>query len=158
MAEIGGCTTHQALLNETLTSDKPNPTTELYAIAKCALHTGLTGKVLQIGQQLLEINSNDGMAYYYSGQALIQLGKLAEAQESLTKATELCFDQPLPWLGLAKLHQQNGDQEQALATLQAAAQAIPDSSDIYLRLGEMHWNTPYTYKVSFRANQLALPP
>ena len=131
-------TLRQALLDEVLANDQSDPSGELYALSKCALQANLPEKAFQVGQQLLQHNPKDGLGQYYCGQALFQMGKLAEAQESLTKATEMSFNQPLPWLGLSALHQHKGDQEQAMATLQAATQAVPDSPEIYLRLGEMH--------------------
>ena len=151
-------TLHQALLEEALSNDKPDPRNELYALAKCALRAHQAEKAIQVCQQLLEINPEDGMAYYYQGQALSQTGKISEAYESLTKATQLSFDQPLPWLGLAQLHQSEGNQEQALATLQAAAQAVSDSPEIYLHLGEMHLvRSSFTQaeEALSQANQLA---
>lgn len=131
-------TLYQALLEEALSNNKPDPRSELYALVKCAVRAHQAEIAIQVSQQLLEINPDDGMAYYYRGQALSQLRRTSEAYESLTKATELSFDQPLPWLGLAQLHQSEGNQDEALATLQSATQAVSDSPEIYLHLGEMH--------------------
>jgi tetratricopeptide (TPR) repeat protein len=128
----------QTLLDEAYLSEKPDPKSELISLARCALQANQAEKATQAAKKLLEINPDDGLGYYYLGQALIQMGKMDEAHDILTKSTELCVDNPLPWLGLATFHQLNGESEQVLTTLQAAALAVPNNPDIYLRLGEVY--------------------
>ena len=128
----------QALLEAAQATQKPDLTRELYALANRSICAQKTEIAFQAIQHLLNNNPNDGIAYYYYGRAYHQQGKPSEALINLTKATELSYDQTLPWLGLAEFHISSGDEEHAIATLQAAIQAIPDSAQINCRLGEIH--------------------
>lgn len=131
-------TLRQALLDEALSSEKPDPTNEFYSLAKCALYADEAEKAELVSQHLLQINPNDGMAYYFRAQALSKSGRVSEAYECFNKAIELSFDIPLIWLGLAELHQSEGNQEEALAVLQSATQALPDNTEIYCQLGDLY--------------------
>ena len=113
-------------------------TSSLHALANCALHAEMPQQALQACQEALGIDAEDGMAHVFMGKALSLLMDHQAAQEHFTKATELAPHLPEPWLALAQSQKMAGFPQQGLDTLRLAAQALPNSPEVYLGLGEAY--------------------
>lgn len=107
-----------------------------YDLAACALPAGKPERTIQICEQLMTVDENDGFANAMLGEALAYQGKVAEALDHLNQATHIIPDHPSPWLALARVFQSRGEQAKALETLRAASQSAPDQPEILLALGE----------------------
>jgi tetratricopeptide (TPR) repeat protein len=72
--------------------------------AQIYLRTGKSEPALADAQSVLEANPDSAYGYYFKGTALTALNRLAEAEESLEKASELASEQDNPQLqGMARV-------------------------------------------------------
>jgi tetratricopeptide (TPR) repeat protein len=119
-------------------SQSPDSQDDLRAFACCAIHAGNPEQAISACQQLIQINSEDGIAHYYFGEALSSQGDLDRAIPYLVKATQLIYLNPLPWLALANAQNRLDLPDRALETLQTAVQTIPNEPKLFLSLGQLY--------------------
>ena len=132
---------------------------DLRALANCALSNGEPQLALEVCQQALQLDPEDGLATSISGRALLALGNTDLALEKLREATQLSPHHPTPWLNLTKGWQEIGDHEKATDTLRTATHAVPDSAEIYFALGqEYDRNKAFTQAVEAYENGARLDP
>lgn len=130
----------QAALEErkSLLGQIETPTSsDLRALASCALSAGEPEQAALACQQALQIDPHDGLAYGLLGDARLALGDMQAAFEHLQMATQLAPNQSAPWLTLARNYQQTGQEGQAMDVLRAASLAAPNAPEIQLALGEI---------------------
>jgi len=111
---------------------------DLRNLAACALYAGHGSQAAEIGQQLVEQDENDGLAWMILGQAQAAIGQGPDAVESLSRATQVSSQDPAPWLALSRYYQDAEQPAKALETLLAASLAAPDLPEIYQALGEAY--------------------
>lgn len=114
------------------------PPTDWHSLANCALNAGDLEQALEVSRLVLSKDGNDGVAHTLLGQAHAAREDYAEAVEHLERATHLLPNHAAPWLALASLYQQLGQNNKALDTLRAGAHAAPDLYEIQLALGESY--------------------
>ncbi|TLN18586.1 tetratricopeptide repeat protein, partial [bacterium] len=107
------------------------------ALANCAIQAGEAAMAIEVSDQILVSQPENGIAHTFKGQALLQLGQVDEAMGHLSRATLLCADLPRPWLALAEAQQKKGETQRALDTLRAAVLAVPDSSEVHFQLAKI---------------------
>ncbi len=106
-----------------------------YALAKCALATDQPGQAIEICKNVLEEDSQDGMAHLLLGQGIMALGNSEDGLKHLQKATQLAPNRPEPWIALAKAHKMAGNTKQEEKTLLTASRAAAEAPEIQLALG-----------------------
>jgi tetratricopeptide (TPR) repeat protein len=122
-----------------LTEELDPPSIEdLRALSECALNAGDARLCLQVCEQILEHEPQDGIALAWQGEALAAFGETEPALESLQQAIQIAPSLAIPWLSLAKFYQSNNQNQKALETLRAATYAAPDDALIHLKLGEAY--------------------
>jgi Tfp pilus assembly protein PilF len=77
------------LLESALAAD-PRSRTAYLALADVARKQGLPGKSIRLYRQALALDPNDRVALAGQGEALIDKGAVAKAQENLAKLAKLC--------------------------------------------------------------------
>lgn len=122
-------------LNEKLASTSID---DLHALSECAMNAGQPYMCLQVCQQILEQEPEDGIALAWLGEALAALGENESALENLHHAIQAAATQATPWLALSKFYKNAGQPQKALETLRAATYAAPDEALIHLALGEAY--------------------
>ncbi len=125
---------------------------DYHALANCALNSGQIERAQEASQSALAINPEDGLAYSQLGEALFQAGKVEESMSAFSQAVLLAPHLEYPWLVQARILEKMGQSQQSLETLKAASQALPDSSEIQLALGEklMEHQSPTQALEAFR--------
>lgn len=88
-AAAGQYETATDLLETALAADPRNRAAYL-ALADVARRQGLPGKSIRLYRQALALDPNDRVALAGQGEALIDKGAVAKAQENLAKLTKLC--------------------------------------------------------------------
>ena len=88
-AAAGQYDTATDLLESALAAD-PRSRAAYLALANVARHQGLPGKSIRLYRQALALDPNDRVALAGQGEALIDKGAVAKAQENLTKLAKLC--------------------------------------------------------------------
>lgn len=108
-------------------------------LANCALKTGNAQRALEVCEQYLAKNPNDGLANGLSGRALFCLGRLDDAEERLEMATLMHSEEISFWMDWAEIFQQNGKYERAAEILRSALIALPGRAVLLLALGRLDW-------------------
>jgi tetratricopeptide (TPR) repeat protein len=111
---------------------------DLQDLAACALRAGQAQRCIKVCQQLLELDSADGLALAILGEALASAGELEEGLEQLQKATQTAPHLSLPWIALARVRKNAGESAKAIETLRAACNAVPGNPEIFLALAEAY--------------------
>jgi tetratricopeptide (TPR) repeat protein len=106
------------------------------SLAYCSLKAGYPEKAINICQQSLLLNDEDGEIYAILGQAQATLGEDENALDNLHRATHLTPDQAAPWLALAQFHADLGRGHKAKEVLQSAILAAPELAELHLVLGQ----------------------
>jgi Tfp pilus assembly protein PilF len=88
-AAAGNYETATDLLESALAAD-PRSRTAYLALADVARKQGLPGKSIRLYRQALALDPNDRTALAGQGEALIDKGAVAKAQENLAKLAKLC--------------------------------------------------------------------
>ena len=88
-AAAGNYETATDLLESALAAD-PRSRTAYLALADVARKQGLPGKSIRLYRQALALDPNDRVALAGQGEALIDKGAVAKAQENLSKLAKLC--------------------------------------------------------------------
>ena len=129
-----------ALLERKSLNEKLDPPSieDLHALSECALNAGDVRLCLQVCEQILEQEPQDGIALAWQGEAQAALGEIEPALESLHQAIQVAPSLAIPWLSLAKVYQGASQPQKALETLRAATYAVPDDALIHLKLGEAY--------------------
>lgn len=104
-------------------------------LVNCAIGGKNYDLAVQICQQILEQDGEEGQAYTLLGLAQFGQGKIEEAHSNLSKATLLIPEDPKPWLELARLYNHTGEPQRGLETLRAALLNVPDSAELHLAMG-----------------------
>ncbi len=118
----------------------PDTLDDLHDMAYCAIKCGEYLAARIACNQALANNPEDGVAYELLGQLSQILGDLPLALEHFEKATQFAPHRPLSWITLAKEYRRAGQNEKAIQILRIASQAVPDSPEIQLALGEIYLN------------------
>ncbi len=111
-------------------------------LARLALAASDPDKAAQIAREGLNHNPEDGALHDVLGAALEALDRTQEAVGHYAEATRLAPTLARPWLRLAAHQRANRQRDQARATLEAAAEAVPcdtrilaDLADVYIAAG-----------------------
>ncbi|HTI31014.1 MAG TPA: tetratricopeptide repeat protein [Sphingomonas sp.] len=88
-AAAGQYETATDLLESALAAD-PRSRTAYLALAEVARKQGLPGKSIRLYREALALDPNDRTALAGQGEALIDKGAVAKAQENLAKLAKLC--------------------------------------------------------------------
>lgn len=147
-------------LNERMTlAAGPEPALEdLRSFANCALCAGEPKRAIDICQQAMQKDPDDGLTHALLGESLTALGDHQLAMEHFIKATQLAPHLLEPWLAMARSLKETGQMQTALDTLRSAVQALPDSPEAHLALGEAYLssNSPTQALIALqRAAELA---
>ncbi|MGD9093630.1 MAG: hypothetical protein PVF74_12350, partial [Anaerolineales bacterium] len=110
-------------------------TEDFRSLAYCSLKAGHPEKTIDICQQSLLLNGDDGEIYSILGQAQALLGDEENALDDLHLATQLAPDQAKPWLALARYHKDVGRGHKSKEVLQSAILAAPELPELHLVLG-----------------------
>ena len=111
---------------------------DLHALASCALNTGRPDQAIHACQRALSLKSDDGLAYTYMGKSYALQHDPVRGLEYATQATQISPTLPQGWLALAELLSQQERHQQAIESLQAAIQIIPNDAGLLFVLGELH--------------------
>jgi tetratricopeptide (TPR) repeat protein len=95
--------------------------------------------VVRACQEILFQDASHGGANALVGRALVKLGRTEEALEYLSKATLSAPKEPQPWLALADLYEQIGDNKRSIDTLRAATLAVPEATEVNFALGRKYF-------------------
>ncbi|MBE9524252.1 MAG: tetratricopeptide repeat protein [Chloroflexi bacterium] len=124
---------------ETIIRNKIEPSpSDFYELANCALQSGKAQQAIDISQQALLYNPEDGLAHTISGKALLMLDQRQQAHHLFEQAIQTSPELPDPWLALAQDQLQSDESSKALQTLKSAARAVPNSSRIHFSLGKTY--------------------
>jgi tetratricopeptide (TPR) repeat protein len=125
------------------------------ALGKAAYRCGKTLETIQICEDILALDPENGPAHTLLGNCYQEIGDLDKAQFILTKATQLSSKDPVPWLSLSKVYETRGEEESASATLRSALLAVSDSAELnyemsqqYLRKNLLSEAVPYLRKAA----------
>jgi Flp pilus assembly protein TadD len=125
------------------------------ALGKAAFRSGKSLETIQICEDVLALDPENGAAHTLLGNCYQEIGDLEKAQFVLTKATLLSSKDPNPWLSLAKVYEAQGDEESTSATLRSALLAVSDSAELnyemsqhYLRKNLLSEAVPYLRKAA----------
>ena len=114
--------------------------TDLYSVAGCAIRAGHPQRAVEICQQVIQNNPEDGLAHAILGEALNDMGDTKAAINHFQRGTQLASDQAAPWLAFARAQQSHSETTQAIDILQAATLAVENSPIICLTLAEAYLN------------------
>ncbi len=125
------------------------------ALGKATYRCGKTLETIQICEDILALDPENGPAHTLLGNCYQEIGDLEKAQYILTKATLLSSKDPNPWLSLARVYESRGEEESASATLRSALLAVSDSAELnyemsqhYLRKNLLSEAVPYLRKAA----------
>ncbi len=104
--------------------------------AGSAIQSGRTQQAIEACTILLDKDNNHGLANAWMGKALADQNRAKEAVQYFSRATLLIPDDPMPWLILSQIYEQNGDSQRALETLRAGVLSVPESPEINYSLAE----------------------
>lgn len=111
---------------------------DLLALARCAVEIRDFEKAIEVCNLLLEENENCGEANLLMGKAHIALENTNEAIRYLSSATILIPENSDAWMMLSDAYQATNQSKHALETLQTAILTIPESADVNFALGEAY--------------------
>jgi len=111
---------------------------DFYKLANCALQIGDAQQTIDISQQALLHDPEDGLAHTISGKALLTLGNRQDAHQQFELAIQFSPELPDPWLVIAQDQIKSNENKAALKTLKTAARAVPNSPQIHLLLGDIY--------------------
>jgi len=126
----------------------PSPE-ELFALAKCAAGAGKHETVIKICQGLLAQAPDQVVYHQLLAESANALGDHQTAIGHFSRAVHIEPENGASWKGLFKAQNDAGLKAEAIETLRAASQALPEDPDIQLQLGEVY--------LSQGAPTLALP-
>lgn len=126
----------RAIVEQIWEEDPLHQTPDLHSLANCALKAGELENAIQICQQVLTFDPQDGAAHAILGQALYELHHAEEGLEHLDQATQLAPHLVSPWLAVANIRSQQSGPQQAIQTLRTAILAAPDEAELHLVLAE----------------------
>ena len=110
-----------------ISADQYNP--DAYAlIGHIHMVRGDTNQAIAMNEKALNLAPGDSRMTGFLGNVLIDSGRIKEGIQKMQRAIRLC-PFPLPWylLVLGAGHHLNGDNEAAIATLEQAAERMPES-------------------------------
>lgn len=132
-------------------------TNDHLSLANCALHASHPRLAVEICEQVLEHDPENGLAFTILGKAHTALGKVDEGLKQFEKAIQLSPELPDPWLALAQGQRARGEQRKAHQTLLTASHAAQASPQIQFALGNnfrAYDSTTKALKAYQRAAQL----
>jgi tetratricopeptide (TPR) repeat protein len=94
--------------------------------------------MLAHAQEAVGIKPDQAMGWLLQGQALARLGRLKEAEASVSRAIELAPDQAAGYAELAYARREGGDLKAAIEAYEQAVALEPDSVDYQLRLAHAY--------------------
>jgi len=109
-----------------------------YAYAHCALHTNQPELALNVCNDILSKDAEDGHALSYSGEAYLLMNETDKGMEFLTNATQVAPHLSETWLALADAQKKIYPIKTVIETFENASQAVPDSSQIHFALGDLY--------------------
>lgn len=114
----------------------PPSEADMISCAQAALRAGACSRAIELSETLLKNDANNGAALGLMGQALIRQGQPQQAVSYLFRATLLSPENLAPWLALADVQRQLGENHRALETLRSAVTAVPEDPEGHLALAE----------------------
>ena len=106
------------------------------ALAECAIRAGELELATGAAGELLQLDPNSQAARVIEGRILVKKGEPAAGRLKIEAAVEMAPQGAEPYLALADLHDESGDQRQVGETLTRAAQVNPGSAAIRLALAQ----------------------
>lgn len=106
------------------------------ALGKAAFRSGKSLETIQICEDIITGDPENGSAHSLLGNCYQQIGDLDKAQFVLIKATLLSSKEANPWLALARVFEAKGDVESASATLRSGLLAVSDSAELNYEMSQ----------------------
>jgi tetratricopeptide (TPR) repeat protein len=110
---------------------------DLHALGRCAHFACDYPTSIKADLQAIEANPEDLTAHLLVAKTYGSTGEYAASSEHYRFVTQSAPGNAEAWLGLAENQNHQGNTRNAVETLHAAAQALPDHVDIHLLLGQI---------------------
>lgn len=107
------------------------------ACAQAAMRAGKLDRTVELCEQILKEDANQGATLGLLGQALEARGDARQALPHLVRATMLSPEMIESWLALARAQEKLDDGQRVLETLRSAVTAVPDSGEGHFELGKV---------------------
>jgi tetratricopeptide (TPR) repeat protein len=131
----------ESALNEriSLTELMESSATEDYHdIATLAIKAGQPEQVINFCKLAIDMNAQDGTAYYLIGKAELEMDNSGSAINHLKMAVQFQPESSKAWLTLADAYKEKDDKSSFMDTLQEAVHAAPEDSYIQFALGKAY--------------------
>jgi tetratricopeptide (TPR) repeat protein len=126
----------RAIVTKDNNVDPSSMKTDLYSLANCAVKAGDIDFAIQICNQILAEEPDDGAAHAILGHALYEANRSEEGLEHLDQATQLAPHLAASWLAIAKIQLKKDGFQPAIHTLRTAILSAPGNPELHLALAE----------------------
>lgn len=109
----------------------------LYGMADCCRGMGEQEESLRYWNRILEKDASNKVILTRAGDAYRQMGELAAAEQYYKEALNIEYD-VYAVLGLAIIHRQRGETDQAARSLESLVQQEPGNPRLYVELSKTH--------------------
>lgn len=111
--------------------------TDLHALGLCAHQAGQYPAAVKADLLAIELDPGDLTAHLLLAGTYGKTGEYAASIEHYGFVTQAAPTNPDAWLGLSEIQDHIGQTRNAIETLRAAEQALPDNVEIHLLLGQI---------------------
>jgi tetratricopeptide (TPR) repeat protein len=124
-------------LFEEALSKQPHNFYALYGMADCCRGMGLQSESLRYWNRILERDSSNKVILTRAGDAYRQMGEFEAAEQYYKTALNIEYD-VYAIVGLAIIHRERGDTDQAIRSLESLMQQEPRNARLYIELSKCH--------------------